>query len=207
MISMRHYFDEVSALLSHVDEDRVAEILELFWSCYERGGRLVICGNGGSAATASHFATDLQKGLSFGIVGARPWEVLSLGESVPLLTAWSNDTEYANVFAAQARCWLRPGDLLLAISGSGNSPNVVNAVAAAAERGATSIAWAGFGGGNLADAADFSIVLHSREMQQIEDVHMILAHGFFCLLRNRLVATHRSGSREIPALSVLVNRN
>ena len=188
MGSIRRYFDEISILLSEVDEDNVGDMVSLFWSCYQRGQRLVICGNGGSAATASHFATDLQKNLSFGSLGARPWEVLSLCDSMPLVTAWSNDTDYANVFAAQARCWLRPGDLLLAISGSGNSPNVIEAVRAAREVGAVTMGWSGFGGGKLANCVDHSIVLKSRDIQQVEDIHMILAHVVYCSLRERLTA-------------------
>jgi D-sedoheptulose 7-phosphate isomerase len=198
MESIRRYLDQVSTLLSQVDESDVAGIADLFWSCYQRGGRLVICGNGGSAATASHFVCDLQKGLACEDASSKPWEVLSLAESIPLVTAWSNDTEYANVFAAQARCWLRPGDLLLAISVSGTSPNVLSAMETARAIGATTVAWSGLGGGKLAQLADYNIVVVSRDIQQIEDVHMVLAHVVFRDLRSRKAAA-TVGS--VPALA------
>jgi len=185
MGSIRRYFDQVSVLLSTVDEANVIEIADLFWSCYQRDSRLVVCGNGGSAATASHFATDLQKGLGGSGIADKSWEVLSLAESMPLVTAWSNDTDYENVFAAQAKCWVRPGDVLLAISGSGNSPNIIRAVEAAREIGAITVGWSGFGGGKLSRIAEHNIVLESSNMQLVEDIHMVLAHGIFCNLRDR----------------------
>lgn len=184
MKSLRAYLDDVAALVSEISENELGETVELFWSAYNRSARLVFCGNGGSAATASHLVADFQKNIF--LAGGRPWEVLALTDSTPLITAWSNDTEYANVFAGQARCWVRPGDLLVAISGSGNSPNVIAAVEAANEIGATTVALCGYGGGKLATAASHSFVLHSRNMQHVEDAHMIICHAIYCAIRDRL---------------------
>ena len=120
--------------------------------------------------------------------GGRPWECMSLVDSVPLLTAWGNDTEYANVFAAQARIWLRPGDLLVAISGSGNSPNILAAVEAAHAAGAVTLGWSGFGGGRLAQMAQHNVTVHSDNMQMVEDAHMVIGHLIYSALRDRVLA-------------------
>ena len=121
--------------------------------------------------------------------GGRAWECLSVVDSIPLLTAWSNDTDYAQAFAGQARTWLRPRDILIAISGSGNSPNILAAVHAAHDCGATTIGLSGYGGGQLAQIAHHAIVLHSHNMQMVEDAHMVLGHAIYSALRDRLLAS------------------
>lgn len=187
MNTIRAYIQEVQDLLSAVSLAEVERAVDLLWANYTEGRRVVFCGNGGSAATASHLPSDFQKNISQH--GGKPWECLSLADSVPLLTAWGNDTEFANVFAGQARVWLRPGDLLFAVSGSGNSPNILAAAEAARECGAKTLGLCGFGGGRLADLADHAIVLHSDNMQAVEDVHMALGHAMYLALRERLL-TH-----------------
>ena len=180
------YLQGVQDLLAQVREADVDAVIDLLWDNYQGGRRVVFCGNGGSASTASHLPADFQKNMF--LDGGRPWECLSVVDSVPLLTAWGNDTDYANVFAGQVRCWLRPGDLLVAISGSGNSPNILAAVEAAHECGAVSVGLSGFGGGKLAQMAHSSVVVHSRNMQMVEDVHMVLGHVLYSALRDRLLA-------------------
>ena len=179
------YFQTLRHLLDAVPADQVARVVDLLFDCYQSGGRLVLCGNGGSASTASHLVCDFQKNIL--LDGGRAWEVVALTDSPALLTAWGNDTEFANVFAGQARVWLRgPGDVLLAISGSGNSPNVLRAVEIANEVGATSVGFSGYGGGKLAEAAQVNVVIGQRNMQQVEDLHMILGHVVFAALRDRI---------------------
>jgi D-sedoheptulose 7-phosphate isomerase len=187
MGSLHEYFQDVHESLLAVDEQASEQVIDLLWDCYQGGRRLVLCGNGGSASTASHIVADLQKNLYLA-TGKAVWEVLSLCDSLPLITAWSNDTEYANVFAAQARSWLRPGDVLLAISGSGNSPNIVNAVEAANEIGSVTIGLSGYGGGRLATLAQHGIMLESRNMQVVEDVHMSILHGVYRVLLERVLS-------------------
>ena len=182
---VREYLETVGSLLARMPERDVEEIIDLLWDNYQHGRRVVFCGNGGSAATASHLPADFQKNMFLG--GGRPWECLSLVDSVPLLTAWGNDTEYANIFAGQAKTWLRQNDLLVAISGSGNSPNVLAAVEAAHEMGALTIGWSGYGGGSLAKLVQYSIVVDSHNMQMVEDVHMVLGHVVYSALRDRLL--------------------
>ncbi len=179
------YLSDMAALLREVSVDQIDRAVALFWDNYQQRRRVVFCGNGGSAASASHLPADFQKNMY--LHGGRPWECLSLVDSIPLVTAWSNDTEYANVFAAQAWTWLRPGDLLIAISGSGNSPNVLAAVETAHEIGAVTLGWSGHGGGKLAQLAQHNIVVHSDNMQMVEDVHMVVGHLIYSALRDRLL--------------------
>jgi len=182
----RAYLDGMTAVLRDVSTDEIDAATALLWDNYQGGLRAVFCGNGGSAASASHLPADFQKNMF--LHGGRAWECLSLVDSVPLLTAWGNDTEYANVFAAQARTWLRPGDLLVAISGSGNSPNILAAVEAARAAGAVTLGWSGFGGGKLAALADHNVVVHSDNMQMVEDAHMVIGHLIYSALRDRVLA-------------------
>ena len=183
---VKDYLQSVSALLAEVPEADVDTAIELLWDNYAHARRVVFCGNGGSAATASHLPADFQKNMF--LDGGRAWECLSVVDSIPLLTAWGNDTEYAQVFAGQVKTWLRPGDILVAISGSGNSPNIIAAVEAARDCGATTLGWCGYGGGKLAQIAQHTIVLHSRNMQMVEDAHMVLGHAVYSALRDRLLA-------------------
>ncbi len=182
----QNYLSGMAALLHEVSVEEIDNAAALLWDNYQGGRRAVFCGNGGSAASASHLPADFQKNMF--LHGGRPWECLSLVDSVPLLTAWSNDTEYGNVFAAQARTWLRPGDLLVAISGSGNSPNILAAVEAAHEAGAVTLGWSGFGGGTLAKLAQHNVVVHSDNMQMVEDMHMVVGHLIYSALRDRVLA-------------------
>ena len=180
------YLTEMAALLLELPAAEIDTAIRLFWDNYAGKRRVVFCGNGGSAATASHLPADFQKNMF--LHGGAPWECLSLVDSAPLLTAWSNDTEYAQVFAGQARTWLRPGDLLVAISGSGNSPNILAAVETAHALGAITLGWSGFDGGRLAQIARHKIVVPKHNMQMVEDVHMILGHLIYTALRDRLQA-------------------
>ena len=179
------YLAEMAALLLALPVPQIDQAIDLFWDNYENRRRVVFCGNGGSAATASHLPADFQKNMF--LQGGRPWECLSLVDSLPLITAWSNDTEYAQVFSSQARTWLRPGDLLVAISGSGNSPNVLAAVEAAHDLGAITLGWSGFDGGKLAELAQHNIVVAKDNMQMVEDAHVVIGHLIYTALRDRLL--------------------
>jgi D-sedoheptulose 7-phosphate isomerase len=178
------YLSTLQGLLSDAPVAALHAAAETLFALYERGGRLVLCGNGGSASTASHLVCDFQKNIF--LDGGKPFEVVALTDSPALLTAWGNDTEYANVFAGQARTWLRKDDVLIAISGSGNSPNVLHAVEVAHEVGAHTIGFCGYGGGKLADVVEQAVVVPQHNMQQAEDLHMVYGHVLFSLLRDRV---------------------
>jgi D-sedoheptulose 7-phosphate isomerase len=178
------YLDTLTALLAQLDSALVAQVVALLYDCWQHDRRLVFCGNGGSASTSTHMVCDFQKNIW--LEGGKPFEVVSLTDSPALLLAWGNDTDFTNVFAGQARTWLRKGDVLVAISGSGNSQNVIEAVKVAREVGATSVGLCGYGGGALAGASDLALVVDLRNMQLVEDVHMILCHILFSALRDRI---------------------
>ncbi|MEY3000434.1 MAG: hypothetical protein RL648_648 [Verrucomicrobiota bacterium] len=149
-------------------------IIESLRGLHARGGRLFVIGNGGSAATASHFACDLGKNAV--PPGWTRFKVIALTDSTPAITAYGNDNGYASVFAEQLTNLMAPGDVLLAISASGNSPNIVEAVSLAKASGLTVIGLAGFDGGQLRRLADLQITIPGETYEQIEDLHMIITH-------------------------------
>lgn len=174
MDRVEKYLDAVSKLLAAVPREDVRKIADLVVEAYRSGKQVFVMGNGGSAATASHLVCDLQKGVS--CASELKLKVMAVTDNVPLMTAWANDFDYSEIFAQQIRPWLEPGDLVIGISGSGNSPNVIKAIEMANERGAVTAGLAGFDGGKLAKVAAYSVVVPSSDMQHIEDVHVVLAH-------------------------------
>jgi D-sedoheptulose 7-phosphate isomerase len=160
---------------------------EMLLTCYRRGGTVFVLGNGGSAATASHFVCDLAKGTRTD--GFPAFRVVSLTDNVPLMTAWANDTSYDRVFAEQLAALVRPGDVLVAISASGNSPNVLAATRVARQLGATTIALTGQSGGRLGRLAQLTIRVPARAIEQVEDAHLAIAHSLCVAIRARLRAS------------------
>ena len=175
MQHIQQYLTDLKNTLDALDPARIKAARDIVAAVRERGGQLFLCGNGGSAATASHLANDLGKGASYGRQGPR-FCVIALTDNIPWITALANDVSYDVIFAEQLKNLGQSGDVLLAISGSGNSPNILAAAAAAREIGMEVIGWTGFGGGKLADAADLAIVADSHHMGRVEDVHTILMH-------------------------------
>ncbi|MGH2449194.1 MAG: D-sedoheptulose-7-phosphate isomerase [Chloroflexota bacterium] len=161
--------------------ERAAKML---LDCQRRGGTVFVAGNGGSAATASHFACDLAKGTR--TEGLAPFRVAPLTDNVPLITAWANDADFTRVFAEQLRCLVRPGDVVLAISTSGESPNVLALAEAAREFGARTIALTGRRGGRLRFLADLTICVPADGIELVEDAHSMIAHSLCVALRQRL---------------------
>jgi D-sedoheptulose 7-phosphate isomerase len=181
------YLLEVAQTLSQVPRQPLDRIAEAIWETYERDGTILICGNGGSAASASHFACDLAKlTISF---DCRRVRAIALTDNLALMTAWSNDQGYADVFVEQLISIYRPGDLLFTISGSGNSPNVLRAVEWANDRGAPTVGLTGFDGGKLARMARLSLHVQNDIMPQVEDIHMTICHGLAVALKRRIADT------------------
>jgi D-sedoheptulose 7-phosphate isomerase len=178
-----NYMAGVKQLIDAVPESQIEHFASLLESAWKDGRRVLLMGNGGSSATASHIVNDLQKCLH--LECGKPLKTLCLSDCTPLVLAWGNDTEFANVYAPQVECWVEPGDLVIAISGSGNSPNIITAVEAANERGAHTFGLAGYKGGKLAQTAKDCITIFTDNMQQIEDLHMILLHVVFSVVRDR----------------------
>jgi D-sedoheptulose 7-phosphate isomerase len=176
MEHIQQYLSELKNTLDTLDLAAVQKAREWVGQTRNQGQQLFLCGNGGSAATASHLANDLGKGASYGRPADHRFRVVALTDNVPWMTALANDVGYEAVFAEQLRNLGQKGDLLIAISGSGNSPNVLNAVKAAREQGMRSVGWCGFGGGKLAGLVDLPVVVGSHHMGRVEDVHAIMMH-------------------------------
>lgn len=178
------YFNQVQRALMSVDVATVEQLIQVLLNTSERDATIYVFGNGGSAATASHFANDLAKGTI--VPGQKRFRAIALTDNVPLITAWANDAAFEYVFSEQLRGLVRPGDVVIGISGSGNSPNVLNAMRLGAEEGAITVGWSGFGGGKLAKIVDISLHVECDVMEQVEDVHLSLGHNICSNLRATL---------------------
>ncbi len=171
----RGYLGYLSEVLGRLDDAAIAAFIDALLSARERGARIFFIGNGGSAATASHFANDIAIGSrSF----ERPFRAISLADNVAILTAVANDYGYDEVFVRQLQALMSPGDVVVAISASGNSPNVVKAVEWANAHGGITVGLTGFDGGRLMRAARLAVhaPTHKGEYGPTEDVHIVLNH-------------------------------
>lgn len=192
MEAYRRYVSELKCVLDQLPLEQLRVVCDLLYWAYQQERTLFIFGNGGSAALASHLATDLAKGTHFpappgrDMKGVKRLKVLSLTDNVSLITAWSNDMAYDEVFAQQMVNFLQPQDVAIGISGSGNSPNVLKALELARAKGAVTVGLTGFDGGKMKALLDHALVVPSNSMQQIEDGHVILAHLLFLDLKERI---------------------
>lgn len=176
------YTTESQEILRHLPLARVEAAIQLLIRALENDRFIYTMGNGGSAATASHLANDLGKGGMRGF--PRRFKILSLVDTVPLLTAWANDTNYERVFVEQLDNFVGPGDVVIAISGSGNSRNVLLAAELGRKRGAAVVGLTGFDGGELARICDVCVIVPSDDMQHIEDMHLKVAHMIYASIRD-----------------------
>lgn len=170
----RAYLDRLTHVLAALDPNEIDEAIALIRRIWDAGGQIITFGNGGSAMTAMHFITDWQK-MAFLATG-RSFRGRSLIDNMGLITAYANDVSYADVFREQLCNLARPEDLVIAISGSGNSENVVRAVEFANELGCETLALSGFSGGKLRQIARHNIWVAVDDMQLVEDVHAIFGH-------------------------------
>jgi D-sedoheptulose 7-phosphate isomerase len=185
-VAAKEYFASLQDVFSRLDLAVIDQMTEAVWENYENGHTLFILGNGGSAALASHFACDIGKGTV--APGRKRLRTISLTDNVPLLTALANDFAYKDVFSEQLAGLAERGDMVLAISGSGNSPNVVQALEDAKKLGLHTLVLTGFDGGRVKPLADICLVVPSDNMQHIEDTHLCATHVIFRAIRHR--ATH-----------------
>jgi D-sedoheptulose 7-phosphate isomerase len=184
------HLDRLRDLLSQVPIDRLEAALGLLLDARTAARRVYVMGNGGSASTAAHFVCDLQKTAT--IPDQAPLRTYSLTDNTALVTAWANDTQYENVFAEQIGALVDPGDVVVAISVSGNSPNVVAGLAAATQRGARTIALVGCDGGAAGQLADVTVHIPSYDYGLVEDVHSALGHAMTAAVR-QVVASSIGG--------------
>ena len=183
---VQKYLDEIRRILQNLPQAEIARAIGILTQARIEGKRIFVMGNGGSAAMASHFACDLGKGTVR--EGKRRFKVISLNDNVPLLTAYANDFGYETVFAEPLASLAEAGDVAIAISSSGNSPNVLRAMDVARERGLETIGITGFEGGKLKEKVDVCVIVpaDSRQpdgMQHAEDGQWVVLHAIFVAIR------------------------
>lgn len=168
------YKQDLYKALDSINSDQVQEIIGLFKETRDAGKQIFVCGNGGSASSASHFTCDMVKGASFN----RPsrFRIMALTDSMPTITAYSNDVAYDAIFVEQLKNFANPGDLVMGISGSGNSPNVLRALEYAGSIGCKTVALTGRDGGKLGPLAQVHLNIPVAHMGRIEDAHMMICH-------------------------------
>ncbi len=193
---IQSYLNELGQTLQRLPLEAIERLVDLLHEARLQGRQIFLLGNGGSAATASHFACDLAKNTIQ--PGAPSFRALSLTDNVALMTAWANDTAYDNLFCGQLGCLLRPGDIVIGISSSGNSPNVLQAMELARAQGAVTVGLTGFSGGRLKALVDLAIIVPSERMEQIEDLHLVVEHAVVTALRARAQATAGGGGATAP---------
>jgi D-sedoheptulose 7-phosphate isomerase len=179
----RRYVEELCKVARALPFEDLGRALAILEEAHDQRRRVFLIGNGGSAATASHMANDLLHGVR--APGGEGLRALALGDGLPLLTAVANDDGYEQVFAKPLRTLAERGDVLVAISGSGNSPNVLRAVATASELGLRTIGFLGRGGGAVFDMLEVAVVVPSDDYGPIEDLHLAFDHLVTAWLRRR----------------------
>ena len=175
---IRDYQEELISAIRTVDEAEFGRFMDLLADTWRRDGQVFIAGNGGSAASANHFVCDFGK-------NAVPWDmrrfrIHSLSDNVEVITALGNDIAFDQIFTFQLGNLMREGDLLIAVSASGNSPNIVSACRYMKEHGGRVAALSGFGGGAICEGADVKFVTDMRSYERIEDLHMMILHMTVC---------------------------
>jgi D-sedoheptulose 7-phosphate isomerase len=182
--AVRTYFERLRSLLADVPGEHLEAVVDMLLKARIERRRVYVVGNGGSASTAAHFVCDLQKSAT--VTGEAPIRAIGLVDNAALMTAWANDFSYEQVFAGQIAALVEPEDVVIAISASGNSPNIVAALRAAVARGAYTVAFVGFDGGTAGQIADLAVHIPCHDYGLVEDVHSALGHAITAAIRETL---------------------
>ena len=183
-LTVQEYIQNVHRCLEEVERQGLTSTVDMLYEAYVHKANVYVMGNGGSASTASHMTAHLQEGIDG--QGKGGLHTVCLSDNVPRLTALANDVDYDSVFVIQMKGLLQTRDVVIVISGSGESPNVIKAAQMAKEVGAGVIAFTGFGGGKLHGLANCGVVLSCRRYGPVEDVHLTLGHLIPQLLHARI---------------------
>ena len=178
------YLKGLRTCLDEIADEDIIAIVDIIMKAYSDGRKVIFLGNGGSAATASHFARDISIGTAK--EGKPRVRAISLTDNIVAITSLANDVGYNSIFKEQLIGQVDKGDVVIGISASGNSPNVLEAVKYARSAGAIIVGFIGFEGGKLIELSDKSIVLSCRDYGQVEDTHLVLDHIFTCLIKERI---------------------
>lgn len=174
------YFEKVKNTIDKISAEDLSTVMNILNKARDEKRTVYVCGNGGSAATASHYCCDFNKGISS--EQEKKFRFICLSDNIPTMMAYANDFDYNEVFVGPLRNFLRPGDYVLGISGSGNSENVVRALKYANENGGTTIAFTGYDGGKMKKMAHYGVHVPIMNMQVSEDLHMVLDHCMMSIL-------------------------
>ena len=178
---VKNYIEDLQQTLGRLPQSPIHEAIAILHEARMRNQQVFILGNGGSASTASHFVCDLAKNTR---MADRPhFRVLGLTDNMALITAYANDEGYENVFVQQLACFVESGDVVIGISASGNSSNVLEAIKLANERNARTIGFTGFDGGQLGKMVDINLHVPSDNIEQVEDIHLVFEHLICTALR------------------------
>lgn len=184
--SLRRYMEEERKVSESLSLEDINEVMQVLEQARLAGRRIFICGNGGSAATASHFAGDFNKGVSYDHGQAQSYDFECLNDNLPTLLATANDISYDDVFVVPLSGKMHEGDVVIGISGSGNSENVVRALDYANQHGGITVALTGYDGGRLKRLAKHNIHVAVDNMQIVEDMHMALDHMMMWVLSEEM---------------------
>lgn len=168
------YLKSLSSVLEKLDRDEIRQLVDVLDDARLKGNTIYICGNGGSASTASHMVCDLNKGACYH--SQEKFRAVSLSDNVPTMMALANDVDYKDIFVEPLKNFMKAGDVVIGISGSGNSPNVLKAIEYANAHEGVTVGLTGYQGGKLKDMAAYSVNVRYNDMQISEDVHLILGH-------------------------------
>jgi D-sedoheptulose 7-phosphate isomerase len=202
MNRIRQYVGELQGSLARLPLQAIDDVIQVLHEARLHGRQVFVIGNGGSASTASHIVCDLSKNTR--VEGVPPLRTLDILDNSAVLTAYANDDGYENALALHIASFIQRGDILIAISTSGNSPNVLRAVEAGNAAGAMTIGFTGFDGGRLQSLASMNIHIDSSNIEQVEDIHLMLGHIITVDLRHLAMdlVLHRNGSQKPAAVSL-----
>jgi D-sedoheptulose 7-phosphate isomerase len=178
------YLIDLAARIPYSDTATLAAVGENLLRLKAKGGTVFLAGNGGSAATASHVTNDLVKGCR--VNGQNGFKAICLGDSSTLVTCLANDFSYADIYSILLKTYAKHGDALIVFSGSGKSPNIIEALKAARQIGITTIGFGGRDGGDMKPLCDLCVIAPTDSMEMLEDFHLIYWHDLVCTMRTRL---------------------
>ncbi len=190
------YLYRLQDCIDKLNREEINTLINLLLLARNENRTIFIMGNGGSAATASHFCCDFNKGMSFG--KDKKFKMICLNDNIATMLAYANDTDYSNVFVEQLKNFFNKGDIVIGISGSGNSKNVLKAIEFANSNGGITIGLTGFNGGILKQIAGYSVNTNINDMQITEDIHMMLCHMIYNILTNQKSEIRKELVYDLP---------
>ena len=196
------YLSMLQQTMDQLPKQLIADVIDVLQQARLRDNQVFIMGNGGSASTASHFAGDLAKNTRR--KGFPHFRVIGLTDNMAIFSAYANDDGYENVFSEQLTNWIRPGDVVIAISASGNSMNVINAMREAQKHNAITIGFTGFDGGQLGQMVNINVHVKSNIIEHVEDIHLMVEHIIVRMLKEQVVL-QANITQSIDQLSVDVS--